>query len=188
MAYEKTIETVRQGLETVFNSLDEWFDRPASLRAFRPQSGGWSINEILEHVTLTSKYLLIIIDRWTEKAIARHKRGLPILPGESDLDRLEVIGVRGTFRWVRPDHMEPSGLVPLEEVRRTMHSQVAHCRNLLDRLAHGEGSLCTVRMSVNSLGKIDLYQWIYFLAQHARRHIQQMEANEQEYFAAVSEA
>jgi hypothetical protein len=30
-------------------------------------------------------------------------------------------------------------------------------------------------MSVNDLGKIDLYQWLYFLAQHARRHVQQMQ-------------
>jgi len=42
-------------------------------------------------------------------------------------------------------------------------------------MGNGEGSLCKVRMSVNELGKIDLYQWLYFLAQHARRHLDQME-------------
>jgi hypothetical protein len=29
-------------------------------------------------------------------------------------------------------------------------------------------------MSVNDLGQIDLYQWLYFLAQHGRRHVQQL--------------
>jgi hypothetical protein len=33
-------------------------------------------------------------------------------------------------------------------------------------------------MSVNNLGKIDLYQWLYFLAQHSRWHLQQMAMNE----------
>jgi hypothetical protein len=36
-------------------------------------------------------------------------------------------------------------------------------------------------MSVNALGRIDLYQWLYFLAQHARRHLQQMASIEEEF-------
>lgn len=36
-------------------------------------------------------------------------------------------------------------------------------------------------MIVNNLGKIDVYQYIYFLSQHAQRHIAQMERNEGEY-------
>jgi hypothetical protein len=32
-------------------------------------------------------------------------------------------------------------------------------------------------MSVNELGRIDLYQWIYFIAQHATRHVAQMKEN-----------
>jgi hypothetical protein len=36
-------------------------------------------------------------------------------------------------------------------------------------------------MSVNDLGKIDLYQWLCFLAQHARRHLHQLRAVEGEF-------
>jgi hypothetical protein len=36
-------------------------------------------------------------------------------------------------------------------------------------------------MSVNQSGRLDIYQWLYFLAQHARRHISQMEAVEAEW-------
>ena len=35
-------------------------------------------------------------------------------------------------------------------------------------------------MTVNGLGKIDLYQWLYFIAQHARRHLQQLAALDDE--------
>jgi hypothetical protein len=30
-------------------------------------------------------------------------------------------------------------------------------------------------MNVNALGKLDVYQYIYFLALHVRRHLQQLE-------------
>lgn len=36
-------------------------------------------------------------------------------------------------------------------------------------------------MTVNNLGKIDVYEYIYFLAQHGRRHLTQMQKNEEEY-------
>jgi hypothetical protein len=186
MAYEKTIETIRLELASIMGAVDAWFDRSPDLRVYTPRGGRWSINAILEHVTLTSKYLLIIIDRWSDKAIARHVRGAQVVASESDLQRIEVIGVRGSFSWPRPEHMEPTGLVAPDEVRRTMKVQLQHCLTLLDRLSLGQGSLCSVQMSVHNLGKIDMYQWIYFLAQHVRRHIQQMEAIEREYAANSS--
>lgn len=36
-------------------------------------------------------------------------------------------------------------------------------------------------MTVNNLGKIDVYQYIYFLAMHAQRHVEQMEKIETEW-------
>jgi hypothetical protein len=36
-------------------------------------------------------------------------------------------------------------------------------------------------MSVNGLGKLNVYEYIYFLAQHGRRHSTQMEKNELEF-------
>jgi len=41
-----------------------------------------------------------------------------------------------------------------------------------------------VSRSVNDLGKIDLYQWLYFLAQHGRRRLQQMQEIEREWCKA----
>ena len=45
----------------------------------------------------------------------------------------------------------------------------------------GEGALHRVRMSVNDSGKLDLYQWLDYLGQHARRHLAQMAANISEW-------
>src|SRR5262249_19103618 len=156
------------------------------LRQFRPASGGWSIEQILEHITLTNHFLLLVIRRWTGKAVRKSQRGEPITEGESDLAGLDVIGRRGSFNWVRPEHMEPTGGPTSPEVRSTMQQQLVECQELLTRMGNGEGSLCTVRMSVNDLGKIDLYQWLYFLAQHARRHLHQMEEAAREFGKAPS--
>jgi hypothetical protein len=176
--YRETIATVRVTLTSIFAEVDAWFDRSGDVRAFRPPDGGWTVDEVLEHVTLTNRYLLLVIRKSTGKALARAARGEPVVEGESDLRRLEPIGVRGSFRWPRPDHMVPAGGVSAEEVRSLMRDQVREGLDLLGRLGGGEGSLHRVRMSVDDSGRLDVYQWLQFLTLHPHRHLAQMAANE----------
>ncbi len=183
MPYERTCAAVRQILRDTFAEVDTWFDRLEELRRFQPASGGWSVDQVLEHITLTNHFLMLTLRKWVEIALRRAERQA-IGHGESDLERLMVIGQRGSFRWVRPEHMEPTGKPTAVEVRATMRQQLAECLVLLDRMARGEGSLCRITMTVNDLGKIDLYQWLAFLAQHARRHLQQLEAIQTEFESA----
>jgi hypothetical protein len=185
MPYKRTIAAVRLALSDVFAQVDRWFDRPPELRAFKPASGGWSIDQVLEHITLTNHFLMLTLRKWADIVSRRAARGVPIPEGESDLSRLDVIGQRGSFSWIRPEHMEPTGQPTSGEVRATMQRQLAECQAILERLARGEGALCQIRMTVNDLGKIDLYQWLYFLAQHALRHLQQMDAIAQEAGSSV---
>lgn len=77
--------------------------------------------------------------------------------------------------------MIPTGTVSSEDVRERVREQRRECLAILEQLGGGEGSLHGVRMSVNQSGKLDIYQWLYFLAQHARRHVEQMEKNEAEW-------
>lgn len=183
--YRATIATVRDTLTSVFAEVDAWFDRPAEVRAFRPPDGGWTIEEVLEHVTMTNHYLLLVIRKSTAKALTRAARGEPVGDGESDLELLEPIGVRGSFHWPRPDHMVPTGSVSSEVVRSLMKAQVRECLSLLESLGGGEGSLHRVRMSVNDSGRLDIYQWLQFLALHARRHLAQMAAIEADFAGSL---
>ncbi len=176
--YRDTIATVRATLTSVFAEVDRWFDRPGEARAFRPPDGGWTVDEVLEHVTLTNHYLLLVIRKSAGKALARAARQGPVTEGESDLRRLDPIGERGSFPWKRPDHMVPTGEKPTGEMRSLMRGQVRECLDLLRRLGGGEGSLHRVRMSVHDSGRLDVYQWLQFLALHARRHLAQMAVNE----------
>ncbi len=176
--YRETIARVRDTLTSVFAEVDTWFDRPQEVRAFRPPDDGWTVDEILEHITLTNHFLLLVIRKSTGKALARAARQGPVAEGESDLRLLDPIGERGSFPWARPDHMVPTGRKPSDEVRSLMREQERECLDLLGRLGGGEGSLHRVRMSVNECGRLDVYQWLRFLALHARRHLTQMSANE----------
>ncbi len=181
MAYPQTTRIVRDALCSIFAQVDAWFDRDEPLRQFNPASGGWSIDKILEHILLTNHYLMLTLNKWAKIAAQRARRGVPSPDGESDLERLVIIGERGSFGWTRPEHMEPKGILSSSEVRIALHQQLGGCLISLERLRDGVGALCRVTMTVNDLGKIDLYQWLYFLAQHARRHLHQLNAVEAEF-------
>ena len=169
MPYQTTIKTVRHQLITSFDALDGRFALPESVRSYQHDAEAWSIDDILEHVSLTSHYLLLVIRKGVAKACKRAAtQSLP--DDESDLEAMKVIGHPDTFAWLRPDHMEPTGATTSAAVQTTLRRQRAECLALLDQMQHGEGCLHKVRMSVQELGKLDMYQWLYFLALHAQRH------------------
>ncbi len=183
MSHEQTIRTVQDTLCAVFAEVDAWFDRGEALLRFRPASGGWSVDQVLEHVTLADRFLMLTLRKWVVTAAQRARRGDSTPGGESDLGRLAVIGERGSFEWVRPEHMEPTGIPNSAEVRAVLHRQLGECLILLERIGGGVGALCRITMTVNGLGKIDRYQWLYFLAQHARRHLHQLAVIDAEFLA-----
>ena len=179
MPYTQTVLKVRNSINETFTEIYPWFEQSPGALGYRPTDTGWTIGEILEHITLTSHFLLIVATNGCAKAL-KHAQSRAIEDSESDLTKLAVIGTRGTFPWIRPEHMEPKGKA-LSEVLTTMRSQQEQCVQILEKLKNGEGSLFKVTMSVNHLGKIDLYQWIYFIGQHAKRHIGQMQDNLDEW-------
>lgn len=187
MSHESTIRTVRATLVSVFVEVDVWLESDLAKRMFNPVAGGWSIDQVLEHIALTNRFLLLTLRKSVGVAEKRARRGDLILQGESDLTRLLVIGERGSFNWVRPEHMEPSGGLSTAEVRSLLNRQLSECLSLLERISDGVGTLCLVTMTVNNLGKIDLYQWLFFFAQHARRHLSQLFAIEAEFLGRVGE-
>lgn len=128
MDIKDIIIEIKDFLELTFKSIDLWFDKDAELRSYKPQNGGWTIDQILEHIGLTNHFLLILIDKGTNKALA-------------NISKLDIN----------------------------------------EELKNGEGVLYKTTMTVNDLGKIDVYEYIYFLAQHGQRHITQMTKNETEF-------
>jgi len=138
----------------------------------------------LEHIGLTNHFLLILIDKATNKAL----QNISKLDLQQELknysfhkDKLTEVGLHKSFNWIRPEHMEPRGQKTLPEVRQQLKDQLNLCLNYLDKLKKGEGVLYKTTMIVYDLGKIDVYEYIYFLAQHGQMHITQMTKNETEF-------
>ncbi|MCU0355282.1 MAG: DinB family protein [Cytophagales bacterium] len=181
---EEIIQETRRTLVCVFADVDTWFEKPADLRDFRPPTNGWTINEVLEHISLTSHFLLILIDKAVTKAL-KNVNNLNLTQELADYhfekEKLDEVGLYKSFEWIRPEHMDPTGQVPLVQVRETIQNQLNRCLEHLQNMPNGEGVLYKTTMTVNNLGKIDVYEYIYFLAKHAERHIAQMERNEQEF-------
>jgi hypothetical protein len=98
-------------------------------------------------------------------------------------DKLNQIGQHRTFPWIRPEHMEPKGEKTGAEVAATLRQQLHQCQQVLSRLPNGEGVLYRTTMTVNALGKIDVYELVYFLAKHAERHVTQIKQVAAEYQA-----
>lgn len=189
MRIENVIQTVQRKLVEASTQLHPWFEEDPELIHYQPKDGGWSGVRILEHVVTTSHYLLLLIEKGSVKAMKRAQ----ITPLNIDWDdyvlvpkALEDIGIHKSFPWMRQDHMEPKGKMSMPDIRKRFDKQIMDCFNYLNCLKNGEGILCTTTMSVNGIGKLDVYQYIYFLALHAIRHVDQLEENKGEFLEIVN--
>lgn len=164
-----------------FREIDVWFDKDTNLRKYKPQNGGWSINEILEHIMLTNQSFLILINKGKIKSLKKETLvdKSPIRYEDTHIESLFEVGTHKSFVLERPEHMKPTGKTNLSDVRSTLKKQMDECLETLDSLKNGEGDLA--KMSANILGKIDVYENIYFLFLHTKRHIEQMEEVEAEF-------
>ncbi len=184
MDIKSLLTEIRNHLTNTFETIDTWFDKESDILRFRPQNCGWTIDEILEHIGLTNHFLLILIEKGIRKALQNAtKQDLNAALDDYvfQRDKLTEVGLHRSFPWIRPAHMEPTGKKPLLETRLQLKEQLAQCLHCLEQLPNGEGVLHTTTMTVNDLGKIDVYEYIYFLAQHGQRHLMQMARIEAEF-------
>jgi hypothetical protein len=181
---ERIISVLQKAIDTAFSELDPWFAKDNDVRLYHATHEEWNIHQILEHVSLVNHYLMMIIDKGARKAVRRSDRAAI----ERELEHyelsnplLEDIGINNSFKWKCPGHMVPTGTPSPDRTRAELLTQKSRLMEYLAMLKNGEGVLCKTVMSVHSLGKLDVYQYIYFLLKHAQRHIQQMKEIEREY-------
>jgi hypothetical protein len=177
------IQAIQIHLIETHRSVIEWFSENDEVKSYRPNDGGWTISEILEHIALTSHFLLILIDKGSKKAL-KNINELSIdellTSEELNLEKIDRIGMHKSFDWIRPEHMEPTGEKEDQEIIDQLISQMTRCLNQLETLKNGEGLRYKTTMTVDGLGKINVYEYIQFLSKHAERHIYQMQENKNE--------
>jgi len=171
MSAASTVGTVHDALVQVFSELDRWLELPGPHLEARPEyPGAWTVLEHLEHIGLVNHFLLLTIGKGCRKALRRAEvQAIP--ETESELAPLAPIADPDAIEWQPPAHMLPTGTTDPARLRALLEGQGRHCLELLAAMPGGEGRLCSIRMSVLGLGRLDMYQWLYFLAQHGRYHL-----------------
>ena len=173
-ASEKSaMAVVRDALLGLSRDTDLLFEQNEDILRTRPAPERWTPLEILEHVSRTNFYLLRSARKGARTALKRKARGEVVPAGESDLLRLDA-AADADFQWEMPTLHRPRGNLAPGRIRARLRAQWNSARALLEQLPEGEGRLFTQKMSVAGLGKIDLYQWLYFMALHAERHFRLM--------------
>jgi len=66
------IQDVKMHLKLSFGEVDKWFEKDNKMVNNRPSNGGWTVQQILEHIYLTNFYLLILIEKGSKKAMRNY--------------------------------------------------------------------------------------------------------------------
>ena len=81
------VNRIKTELLATFNELFTWFEVENQLLNYQPANGGWSIQQILEHISLTNHYLLILITKGVRKSLEISKTTNAVfVPNNYDLD------------------------------------------------------------------------------------------------------
>jgi hypothetical protein len=189
MTFEHILINLRRELIRTFAVMDEWFDKTNSLRRFRPSDKGWSINDVLEHVMLTNHYLLIIVDRGRAGAWKKSE-ALSTTTVVSDYSlttpALQELTDPEATAWQCHEHHQPLGKRLPSEIRRELRNHLERCLVTLEMLPKGEGALHQTPVAFNDIGRLDIYQQLYFIVLHAQRHLHQMKKIGEEFEVGVS--
>ena len=63
MEIKSYIQQIQIHLIKTHSSIFDWFKETEEVKNYRPIDTGWTILEILEHIALTSHFLLKLIDK-----------------------------------------------------------------------------------------------------------------------------
>jgi hypothetical protein len=144
---------------------------PAGRRDERPRDGAWSAGEVLDHLAQvedgSARLFAKRVLRARESGVGRE------VDASSRLGSLDAFELTNRARRLEaPEIVRPrEGANAAEALAALGRSRAA----LLAAVADADGlDLGAVKATHGRLGEIDLYQWLLFLAQHERRHAEQI--------------
>ena len=175
----RAVATIRNELTSAFNRMFDVFAVREDVLYYQPSNGGWNIYQVLEHVALANHFLLRIVNKQAERAAQLanmvNKRN-NIQPYVLDRNKLNRMELTGSYIWVPQRYTEPTGDMPLLQIKMTLHDQLSQSIALLNDNKILEGIERTY-----VTGKIDALHYLYFLVQHMQRHLGQVERLKQEF-------
>ena len=144
---------------------------PADRWQTRPSEDRWSVSEIFQHLHQVETGSAAVL----AKRIARAREEGH--PAENASD--SVLGTLDHLRVSQLDQklVAPERVQPMENPdRATAERRLAESRAaLLAAMESGDGlALGEIRHTHPRFGELDLYQWCLFVAEHEKRHTQQL--------------
>ena len=144
---------------------------PEADRANRPGEGRWSVNEVLEHLSLVERRFTGLLATRIEEAKAaglgaEQSARVPIPP-----QLKTMLGDRGNRR-NSPEAARPSGTLDFSSAWRAVEDARAQLRDLL--CSHDGLALGTVMHQHAVFGTLSVYQFAELIANHERRHANQI--------------
>jgi uncharacterized damage-inducible protein DinB len=139
---------------------------------FKPAGGGWSIENVLEHLALVEEPLVRLITSLTDKAAAAAGPNVPVHSFEVSLE--PYLERSRTEKYVTRDKFEPSGDVRAADSLKVLRNVQTEVLNLRPRLQSVDPRL--VRFPHWLFGPLDLAQWLAFVGVHEERHLGQINA------------
>ncbi|HEV7993283.1 MAG TPA: DinB family protein [Gemmatimonadaceae bacterium] len=145
---------------------------PTELWTERPAPGRWSISHIFEHLHRVEKSATGVVAKRIAKAREEgHRAETETSSVLGTLDRFGVSDRRGR-PLVAPSIVDPADAPD----RVTAERQLAESRAaFLAAIENGDGlALGDIRQNHLRFGELNLYEWILFVAEHERRHAEQV--------------
>jgi DinB superfamily len=155
----------RAELETTMSGV------PHALRERRPDTGGWSVAEVLEHLTLVEARIGQLLDGRVTAARAAglglERDSAPVVP---TLDVARVLDRSAPL--TASEASQPTGKPVADVAWAALTAQRRAFRTMVvaaDGLALGE-----VMIPHPRLGPLNVYQWVVFVGAHEGRHAAQI--------------
>lgn len=140
---------------------------PADLRSTKPADGRWSVQDVVEHLSLVEGRAGMLVGALVAEA--------PALDGATDgptaINRVAM--ANRDMKVSAPDPIQPTGRVSIDAAISALGTSRAA---LLAAMEQAEGrDLSKVSRPHPALGLLDGYQWIGAIGGHEMRHTLQIE-------------
>ena len=143
-----------------------------SQTSIRPPDGGWSIQEILEHLSLVESQLLHLVTTLLERAEKISGTDSPVRSYEVSLE--QVIQRSSREKFSTRDKYQPTGRAEALASIAILQQVQEDLRGLIPRLQSVDPTVA--RFPHWIFGSLDLGEWLAFIVVHEERHLMQIEA------------
>lgn len=167
-----------QSLEEIFTSMDETRSRlvermgalGAGQETARRDGEGWTVAEIVEHLSMVEKQIIKLTNLLLAKAEAE---------GAQASERFEPVALDKIIersqreKYQAPETARPSGNVSLADSLAVMHASREALHGLRPRLAAANPA--SVSWPHPVFGALNLYEWLVMIGVHEERHLRQID-------------